>query len=89
MIWLEWLASVLMGIFSWFFLRGTIEPSFQLFFSLVCMWVVQIQLLMQIIINRIALLSVQRSKAIKLRWTVAAILGVINISVFVIWIPDP
>ncbi|KAH7371747.1 hypothetical protein BKA66DRAFT_514079 [Pyrenochaeta sp. MPI-SDFR-AT-0127] len=87
MVWLEWLASVLMGIFCWFFLRGTIEPSFQLFFSLVCLWVVQIQLLMQIIINRISLLSVRRSVATRLKWTVAAVLGVINISVFVIWIP--
>jgi hypothetical protein len=42
---------------------------------------------MQTIINRIALLSVQRSVAIRLKWTVAAILGLINISVFVIWIP--
>ncbi|KAH7111353.1 hypothetical protein B0J11DRAFT_619929 [Dendryphion nanum] len=87
MVWLEWLASVLMGIFCWFFLRGTIRPSFQLFFGLVCMWVVQIQLLMQIIINRISLLSVRRSVATRLKWTVAAILGVINISVFIIWIP--
>ncbi|PVI03670.1 hypothetical protein DM02DRAFT_612114 [Periconia macrospinosa] len=87
MVWLEWLASVLMGIFCWFFLRGTIKPSFQLFFSLVCMWVVQIQMLTQIIINRISLLSVRRSVAIRLKWTVAIILGLINISVFVIWIP--
>jgi hypothetical protein len=42
---------------------------------------------MQIIINRIALLSVQRSAATRLKWTVAAILGLINISVFIIWIP--
>ncbi|KAH8728902.1 hypothetical protein GQ44DRAFT_823678 [Phaeosphaeriaceae sp. PMI808] len=87
MVWLEWLASVLMGIFCWFFLRGTIKPSFQLFFGLVCMWVVQIQLLMQIIINRISLLSVRRTASTRLKWTVAAVLALINISVFVIWIP--
>ncbi|KAF1963108.1 hypothetical protein CC80DRAFT_392025, partial [Byssothecium circinans] len=87
MVWLEWLASVLMGIFCWFFLRGTIKPSFQLFFGLVCMWTVQIQLLMQIIVNRISLLWVRRSVATRLKWTVAGILGLINISVFVIWIP--
>lgn len=42
---------------------------------------------MQIIINRISLLSVRRSVATRLKWSVAAVLGLINISVFVIWIP--
>lgn len=42
---------------------------------------------MQIIINRISLLIIHRSRAERLKWTVAAILGLINISVFCIWIP--
>lgn len=47
----------------------------------------QIQVLMQIIINRISLLIVYRPLAKRIKWTVAAILGVINISVFCVWIP--
>ena len=40
---------------------------------------------MQIIINRISLL--RRSENTNIKWTVAFILGLINISVFCIWIP--
>jgi hypothetical protein len=40
---------------------------------------------MQIIINRIALL--RRSENTNIKWTVAIILGLVNISVFCIWIP--
>ncbi|KAK8080794.1 hypothetical protein PG997_008612 [Apiospora hydei] len=46
-----------------------------------------IQFVLQIIINRIALLMVPASKARKVRWSVAAIVGAINISGFFIWIP--
>ncbi|KAH8755423.1 hypothetical protein F5883DRAFT_504700 [Diaporthe sp. PMI_573] len=85
MIWAEWLSSMTMGVLAWVFLRGFLKPSFQLFFILVCTWVIQV--LMQIIINRISLLMMHRSRAERLKWTVAAILGLINISVFCIWIP--
>lgn len=53
----------------------------------VCLWVVQIQCICGIIINRIALLMIDRRRATKLKWTVAIILGLVNISVFCIWIP--
>src|SRR4051812_2521818 len=44
-------------------------------------------MLMQIIINRIALLIRDQRQVRKLKWTVAIILGLVNISVFCIWIP--
>ncbi|KAK8052211.1 glutathione s-transferase [Apiospora rasikravindrae] len=44
-------------------------------------------MLLQIIINRIALLMVPASRAAKVRWSVAAIVGAINLSGFFIWIP--
>ncbi|RGP65261.1 hypothetical protein FSPOR_7395 [Fusarium sporotrichioides] len=87
MIWAEWLASMIIGILSWCFLRGYIPPSFWIFFALLCLWVVQIQCICGIIINRISLLMVDRRNAIKIRWITAIILGLINISVFCIWIP--
>ncbi|KAK7955980.1 uncharacterized protein PG986_005202 [Apiospora aurea] len=46
-----------------------------------------IQFVLQIIINRIALLMVPATRARKVRWSVAAIVGSINISGFFIWIP--
>ena len=54
---------------------------------LVCLWVIQIQCICGIVINRISLLMVDRRDAVKMRWGTAIILGLINISVFVIWIP--
>ncbi|KAF7561103.1 hypothetical protein G7046_g3026 [Stylonectria norvegica] len=83
MIWAEWLASQAIGVVSWIFLRGLVEPSFWIYFSLL-----QIQCICGIIINRIALLMVDRRDATKIRWATAFVLGLINISVFVIWIPS-
>lgn len=42
---------------------------------------------MQIIINRIALLVRDQHRIRRLKWIVALLLGLINISVFCIWIP--
>ncbi|EFQ26968.1 uncharacterized protein GLRG_02139, partial [Colletotrichum graminicola M1.001] len=46
-----------------------------------------VQCLMQIIINRIAVLMLVPSHATRLKWAVFAILLAVNISVFCIWIP--
>lgn len=43
---------------------------------------------MQIVINRIALLTVSRSTVRRLKWGTFGILVLINISVFCIWIPS-
>ncbi|KAF7556003.1 hypothetical protein G7Z17_g1735 [Cylindrodendrum hubeiense] len=53
----------------------------------VCLWVIQIQCICGIVINRITLLMVNKRNATKIRWGTAFALGLINISVFVIWIP--
>ncbi|KAM5351151.1 hypothetical protein ACJ41O_003874 [Fusarium nematophilum] len=55
--------------------------------SLVFLWAIQIQALIQIIINRIAILMVVRSNAKKLKIAAFFIMLVINVSVFCIWIP--
>ncbi|KAK5956666.1 hypothetical protein OHC33_002152 [Knufia fluminis] len=46
-----------------------------------------IQALLQIIINRVSLLIIDKTKAAYITWGVAVIMTLINISVFVIWIP--
>lgn len=48
---------------------------------------VQIQCICGIIINRISLLMKNQQRMGQLRWAVAGFLGIINISVFIIWIP--
>ncbi|ETS77249.1 hypothetical protein PFICI_11123 [Pestalotiopsis fici W106-1] len=89
MVWAEWLVCVIISIVSWLFLTPSLSilPGFWLFFGLLCLWVVQIQCILQIIINRVRLLMVDQHKADILKWSVAAFIGLINISVFVIWIP--
>lgn len=51
-------------------------------------WVFQIQLLMQIIINRIALIAEHRSTVRNIKWGTFVLISVINIAVFCIWIPS-
>lgn len=57
-----------------------------LFFFLF-LWVFEIQLLMQIIVNRIAIIAEDRKTVFKLKWGTAAVITCINIAVFCIWIP--
>lgn len=50
-------------------------------------WVFQVQLPLQIIINRTALLGPSKIVMRRLRWGVAIFISLINITVFCIWIP--
>ncbi|MCJ1392371.1 hypothetical protein MMC18_005238 [Xylographa bjoerkii] len=54
----------------------------------VFLWVFEIQLLMQIIINRITVVVEDRRFAIKVKWGVAVLITCVNIAVFCIWIPS-
>ncbi|KAM0489655.1 hypothetical protein ACHAP8_012350 [Fusarium lateritium] len=87
LLWTEWASSVLMSAITWCYLRQYIPPGFPVFFVIVLLWAFQIQTLLQIIINRISILMVNRQNAWKLKITTFLVLLVINISVFCIWIP--
>lgn len=87
MIWLEWTSCLAIAATSWLFLENLINPSFWYFIGMLCMWTVQIQCLMQIIANRISLILYNPDRARKLKWAVGIAIGIINISVFCIWIP--
>ncbi|OBR14437.1 hypothetical protein CH63R_03163 [Colletotrichum higginsianum IMI 349063] len=95
LIWAEWMASIVIGIVSWCYLTALIGPSFEYFFLLQPDSPVprrltrkkQVQCLMQIIINRIAILMPIPAHATRLKWGVFAVLLAVNISVFCIWIP--
>ncbi|EKG20005.1 hypothetical protein MPH_02735 [Macrophomina phaseolina MS6] len=60
---------------------------FEFFFFVLVLWVIQIQVLLQIIINRIGLLHTDARKVHRMKWTVAGYVGIINVSVFCIWLP--
>ncbi|KAH7108995.1 hypothetical protein B0J13DRAFT_579362 [Dactylonectria estremocensis] len=87
MVWAEWIVNFVIGALAWVFLRGFIEPSFWIYFFFLVLWVIQIQCICGIIINRIGLLMIDKRNVAKIRWGVAIILGLINISGFIIWIP--
>ncbi|KAI3535679.1 hypothetical protein CSPX01_11203 [Colletotrichum filicis] len=87
LIWAEWIASIVIGIISWCYLTSIIDPSFEYFFFLLILWTIQVQCLMQIIVNRIAILMPIPAQATRLKWGVFGILLAVNISVFCIWIP--
>ncbi|KAH6996978.1 hypothetical protein EDB80DRAFT_138268 [Ilyonectria destructans] len=86
-IWLELVASTIIGGIGWGHVFGSIPASFELFFFIIILWMFQIHCIMQIIINRIALLAVSPSTVRRLRWGIFFTLLIINISVGIVWIP--
>ncbi|KAH7144216.1 hypothetical protein B0J13DRAFT_635185 [Dactylonectria estremocensis] len=87
MIWGVWLSSMLLGVLSWCFQRQYINPSFAFYFHIALFWAIQVQLLLQIIINRLGLLMFVPGQATRIKWIVFAIILAVNISVFIIWMP--
>ncbi|KAM0561999.1 hypothetical protein ACHAPJ_002441 [Fusarium lateritium] len=87
LLWLEWTSSCLMSAVTWCYLRNFIPGGFPVFFTLIFLWSIQLQALIQIIINRIAILMVVRQNAKRLKIYAFFIILCVNISVFMIWIP--
>ncbi|KAF1848761.1 uncharacterized protein K460DRAFT_353702 [Cucurbitaria berberidis CBS 394.84] len=77
MIWLELAASVVIGIECLLHLLRIIRPSFYFY----------IQLLLQIVINRIRIILDSKERGRQLIIGTAIIVTLINISVFIIWLP--
>jgi multisubunit Na+/H+ antiporter MnhB subunit len=87
MVWAEWAVCIIICVLSWLFLHGVVRPGFGIFFGVLCLWVIQVQCIVQNIINRVRLLMSDDRRAEYLKWSVAIFIGLINISVFIIWIP--
>ncbi|KAH8894435.1 hypothetical protein GQ53DRAFT_779951 [Thozetella sp. PMI_491] len=87
LVWIEWLSSVIIAIVAWTFQRAYIPASLWLYLAIALLWSIQVQLLLQIIANRLSLLSISRVHAQRLKWSVGLGIAVINISVFIIWTP--
>lgn len=62
--------------------------SIPVLFFILFFWVFEVQLLMQIIVNRISIIAEHRSTIFKLKWGTALVITCINIAVFCIWIPS-
>ncbi|KAJ4186248.1 hypothetical protein NW759_016955 [Fusarium solani] len=76
------------AVLTWLYMWGTIESSFWIWFFIIVCWCFQTQLLVQIIINRLSLLMVNREKASRLKWGAFVILTFINVTVGIVWIPN-
>nr|XP_036581501.1 uncharacterized protein CTRU02_08551 [Colletotrichum truncatum]KAF6789852.1 hypothetical protein CTRU02_08551 [Colletotrichum truncatum] len=87
MMWGEILANLVITIVGWLFLDGILGPTVPVLFFILLCWVFEIQLLMQIIINRIAVIAESQETIAKLKWGTAVLITMINIAVFCIWIP--
>lgn len=87
MIWGEIVANLGLGIMGWLLLDGILTATVPVLFALLVFYVFEIQLLMQIIVNRIAIIAETRETVVRVKWTTAGIITLINIAVFCIWIP--
>ncbi|KAK1716464.1 hypothetical protein BDP67DRAFT_376010, partial [Colletotrichum lupini] len=87
MIWLEILVCTIFSIICWLHLKGIIPPSFAFYFCILTTWALQVQFLLQIIINRCAILLTNQKRAWRLKVGVAVLITAINISVYNIWVP--
>ncbi|CAG9982225.1 unnamed protein product [Clonostachys byssicola] len=87
MIWGEIAVCLAFGIICFMYLLGAIPPSFAFYFCILTTWALQVQFLLQIIINRCAILWRDKVKINRLKWGVAALITTINITVYCIWIP--
>lgn len=87
MIWAEISVCLGFGIICFMHLLGVIPPSFAFYFCILTLWALQVQFLLQIIINRCAILVSDHRFVFKLKWGVAALITAINISVYCIWVP--
>ncbi|KAF2829040.1 hypothetical protein CC86DRAFT_392267 [Ophiobolus disseminans] len=87
MIWLELIVSFVMGLECYLHLLKLIPPSFAFYFTILFWWCIQVQLLLQIIINRIRVIVPDRRRSRNIMVATAAFVTAINISVFFIWIP--
>ncbi|CZS98729.1 uncharacterized protein RCO7_06419 [Rhynchosporium graminicola] len=87
MIWLEILVCLIFSVICWLHLNGNIPPSFAFFFVILTTWALQVQFLLQIIINRVALLLPDQVKALTIKIGIAVLITAINVSVYCIWIP--
>ncbi|KAK8055636.1 hypothetical protein PG993_000863 [Apiospora rasikravindrae] len=88
MVWGEIVSNIPIGVLGWLLLDGILPPTLPVLFMVLFFWVFETQLQPQIIINRIGIIAESRKTVTWVKWSTVAFVGLINISVFVIWIPS-
>ncbi|KAF2144852.1 uncharacterized protein K452DRAFT_265265 [Aplosporella prunicola CBS 121167] len=87
MVWSELAVNLVMAVVIWLFIEGVLTNLLGTFIGILCLWVVQIQFILQIIINRIAIVTTDRNRLNMIRWITIGLITCVNISVFCIFIP--
>ncbi|KAI8958590.1 hypothetical protein F5Y11DRAFT_335865 [Daldinia sp. FL1419] len=89
MIWGEITANLVLLIVGYLWIDDHFgdHPTVPLLFFILLSWVFEIQFLMQIIINRIAVIAERQDTIQKLKYGTAIVITAINIAVFCIFIP--
>ncbi|OJD38124.1 uncharacterized protein BKCO1_500063 [Diplodia corticola] len=87
MVWGELAANTAIAILAWLFLEGVLPPTLPTFFFILLSWVFEIQFILQIIVNRVAIISMDSRVLSYIRWGTITFISLINISVFCIWLP--
>ncbi|KAI1477705.1 hypothetical protein K445DRAFT_321957 [Daldinia sp. EC12] len=89
MLWGEIIANLVILVVGYLWIDGHFgdTPSVPLLFFILLSWVFEIQFLMQIIINRIAVIAERQDTIWKLKYGTAVVITAINIAVFCIFIP--
>ncbi|KAI4851356.1 hypothetical protein E4T44_02185 [Aureobasidium sp. EXF-8845] len=88
MIWGEILANLILAILCWLWLKDILHNGPALLFFILFFYVFEVQFLMQIIINRISIISERKSTARQLKIGTAVVISIINVAVFCIFIPS-
>ncbi|KAF8917203.1 hypothetical protein CPB85DRAFT_216084 [Mucidula mucida] len=87
MLWLEISANTTYAVLSFLYMIKHIPPGLPLFLVCIICWIVQVQCLMLIIVNRLCILWMKPRQKLILKVSVATIVSLISISTACIWIP--
>ncbi|KAK9770987.1 hypothetical protein SCAR479_12336 [Seiridium cardinale] len=87
MLWGEIIANLTIAVIAWLFLDGVLSSTVPVLFFILLLWVFEVQLLMQIIINRIAIIHEDPKFITWMKWGAFVGILLIEILVFCIWIP--
>ncbi|THV06529.1 hypothetical protein K435DRAFT_481521 [Dendrothele bispora CBS 962.96] len=87
LIWLELTGSIIYGLVSILYVNSVIPNSFWIYFWILLAWILQLQCLVQIIVNRIGVLMYDPRQRRWLKIGMLVWIGFINLAVAIIWVP--
>uniref|UniRef100_A0A8H7KDQ3 Integral membrane protein n=1 Tax=Bionectria ochroleuca TaxID=29856 RepID=A0A8H7KDQ3_BIOOC len=83
LIWLELISTTLMGGTAWGYVRG----MWYFLGAVIILWIVQINAILQIILNRISLISDNKPYVRRVQWFLFGSVLLLQVAVACVWIP--